>query len=376
MYSATYISDFDSDEDNYPYYDSAVGANYDHNSSNISSCSTQDLQSPRVYEFGKFEENYGWIQCQSKTYPGRVYYHNTRSGCNTWYRPVSQFVNIPFVSVSKVNCTDDTLESTNDLELMSVSDEEKEQVSARDCHKSLTDAMDIMVRYYYTSQILDTDDSSTNLIDDGNDYYKGKQEDDEDNNVNDSPLYIMNFLESEFFVKDTEEKTDRMNSPLSDNTSDTSSLQMKSTIYSVPRLKRISSDCQLIKPRRTYVTKEKPGPKKIVSDMYGIRTISYDLPEPDEVCAAVGVKISTLSASDSDSEAVIPPSPSRRVKKTWSLESGWHDIEKNLHQPLLSDSSSSPSSRSNTTNSSSSSSRSSDSSSSSCSCSSCNSASA
>lgn len=265
------------------------------------------------------------------------------------------------------------MEQTNDLELMSVSDDEKEkQVPARDGDKSLIDAMDIMARYYYTPQILDTIDDSSNMMD-GNDYYKEKKQadiDDENNNVNDSPLYPMNFLENEYF-EDTEEKTHHiLDSPLSDNTSDMSSLSTKlPAIYRVPRLKRISVECQLIKPGRTYLTRsrEKPGPKKIISDMYGVRTISYNLPEPDEVCAAMGVKISKLS--DSDSDAGVLSSPSRRTKTTRLLESEWRDIEKNLHQPLLSDSSSSSSS--DTTSSSSSSSQSSDSSSSSCSCSSC-----
>ncbi|KYN18374.1 PREDICTED: putative uncharacterized protein DDB_G0282499 [Trachymyrmex cornetzi] len=383
MYSAMYISNFDSDEENYPYYDSGVG--YDNNNSSSSS-STQNSQSPRVYEFGKFEENYGWIQCQSKSFPNRVYYHNTRTGCNTWYRPVSHIMDIPFVSVRRVNYTDDTAESTNDLELMSVSDDEKEkQIFARDGNKSLIDAMDIMARYYYTPQIPDADDDSSNVTD-GSDCYKEKNQyiDDENNNINDSPLYAMNFLENEFF-EDTEEKTNQILEEktnhildsLSDNTSDISSFPTEPVMYGVPRLKKIDVECQLIKPKRTYVTssRKKPGPKKIVSDMYGIRTISYNLPEPNEVCAAMGVKISTLS--DSDSDASILSSPSRRTKTTLPFESEWRDIEKNLHQPLLSDSSSSSSSRSDTTSSSSSSSSSSNqnsdssSSSSSCSCSSC-----
>lgn len=269
------------------------------------------------------------------------------------------------------------MESTNDLELMSVSDDEKEkQIPARDGNKSLIDVMDIMARYYYTPQIPDADDSSDMM--DESDCYKEKKEDidDENNNINDSPLYVANFLENEFF-EDTEEKTNHILDSLNDNTSDVSSFPMEPVMYGVPRLKKIDIECQLIKPKRTYVTnnRKKPGPKKIVSDMYGIRTISYNLPELDEVCAAMGVKISTLSDSDSDSDASILPSPSRRSKTTRLLESEWRDIEKNLHQPLLSDSSSSSSSRSDTTSSSSSSSSNqnndSSSSSSSCSCCSC-----
>jgi len=77
-----------------------VGFSYDNNNSN--SNSTQNSQSLRVYEFGKFEENYDWIQCQFKSYPNHVYY-NTRTGCNTWYRLVSHFMDIPFASVRRVS---------------------------------------------------------------------------------------------------------------------------------------------------------------------------------------------------------------------------------------------------------------------------------
>ncbi|KYM92882.1 hypothetical protein ALC53_00420 [Atta colombica] len=249
------------------------------------------------------------------------------------------FTSVVGIRRPRANYTGDIVESTNDLELMSVSDDEEEkQISARDGNQDI---------------------------------------DDENNNIIYSPLYVANFLENEFF-EDTEEKTNQILEKTnyildSLNTSDIFSFPTELVIYGVPRLKKIDVECQLIKPKRTYVTRsrKKPESKKIVSDMYGVRTISYNLPEPDEVCAAMGVKISMLS----DSEASILPS--RRTKMMRLLESEWRDIEKNLHQPLLSDSSSSSSSRSDTTSSNSSSSSSSNqnnnfsSSSSFCSCSSC-----
>jgi len=274
-----------------------------------------------------------------------------------------------------------TSESANDLELMSVSDDEKKskQVPARDRDRSLIDASEIIARY----QILQTDlthngdlaDSRSSV--DTSDCCTKRQQahmNDRNNNVGDSPYAT----KSECFAEGTEEIKDswKFSSPR-DDISNVSSCQTERVIYDVPRLKRIGLESQLIKTRRTrQVTKsrEKPGPRKIVCDMYGVRTVSYDLPEPDQVCATVGVKMSTLSESDSDKS--VPPSPSRRAETTRSFESQWCDIEKNLHQPLLSDSSST-SSRSDTTTSSSSMSRgtgsssSSSSSSSSCSCSSC-----
>jgi len=66
-----------------------------------------------------------------------------------------------------------------------------------------------MVRYYYTPQIPDADESSN--MTDGSDCYKEKKQDidDENNNIIDSPLYVANFLENEFF-EDTEEKTNQI----------------------------------------------------------------------------------------------------------------------------------------------------------------------
>lgn len=100
MYSDVCISDFDSDDDNIAW-PSQQSNNNDYINGNIgtSSTSMQNSQSEHVRGFGEFKENYGWIQCQSKSYPERVYYHNTHSGCNTWYRPISRCIDIPFVSI-------------------------------------------------------------------------------------------------------------------------------------------------------------------------------------------------------------------------------------------------------------------------------------
>ncbi|XP_024870762.1 uncharacterized protein DDB_G0271670-like [Temnothorax curvispinosus] len=406
MYSAASITDFDSNDDDYPNYDGGIS---DSRSSNNSRNSSNDNVSASALkscpEFGEFVDNYGWIQCRSKTYPDRVYYHNTRSGCNTWCRPVSRCIDIPSVTVRRANCTGDILESATDLELMSVSDDEKGskpsgQVSASDHsdhNRSLIDVSDIIARYYYTPQMNpipsnpSTDDSRTSSDEYASECYEKKDradesdESDENNNVGDSkevrsPLYAANFLETEFFVGkgvvNTEGTSRIFNSLLKENASNVPPFRANRVVYGMPRLKRISLECQLIKPRRTRVpkTREEPGPRKIISDMYGVRTISYDLPEPAQACAAMGVKTTTLSASD-DSDESVPPSPSS--KRMRSFESEYRDIAKNLRQPLLSESSSSPSSRSDTTSSSTSrstntsTSSSTSSSSCSCSCSSC-----
>ncbi|XP_012217238.1 uncharacterized protein [Linepithema humile] len=358
MYSDVCISDFDSDNDdiawsfqrpsNNDYLNESISTG-----SNSSSTFTYDSRSERVREFGEFEENYGWIQCRSKSYPDRMYYHNTHSGCGTWYRPISRCVDIPLVSIdapSKVCHIDDT--TVNDLELMSVSDHEKESdVSAvkHNGNGSLIEAPDIITRYYYTPQV-----DLTSNMDNINDSYesinalnkcgnKKKKIDLNKNNISndidDSEtevelLCATNFLETEFFVEESEVL---IKSP-----------PRISVAYGVPCVKKLNFEDQLIK-RRTCISKDQES-GKIICDMYGVRTINYNLSEPDQKPNEVGIKSSRLSESDSDTSEL--SSSSQPLKTIRLFESEWRDIEKNLHQPLLSDPSSSPSSRSDTSSSS------------------------
>lgn len=271
--------------------------------------------------------------------------------------------------------TDDA--SANNIELLSVSDNENESdVSAtRDSDKSSTAVPDVIARYYYTPQVdltSDADDSCRSSVDASTgdastgEYHYEKEQIDENNNENnedvadeksdsEAELCVTNFLEVDFFVGEDQvntEKIDRIfNSSTKDTDDDVSFTQSSSSapyLYDVPRLKTISFEDQLIEPRRTRVSNRVSNraqrPRKIICEMYGTKTINYDLPTPDQVSAEVGIKLSTLSESDSD----VNEPPSQDAKTTLSFETQWCDIEKNLHQPLLSDPSSSPSSRSDT----------------------------
>lgn len=290
-------------------------------------------------------------------------------------------------------CHVDDVSTTNDIELLSVSDNENESAAKRNSDKSSTVAPDVIARCYYTPQVdlISDDDSCRSPVDplDASEcHYNEKEEiDGNNNNVDEdigdersdsetgcSTFCATNFLETEFFVGEDEinvEGIDRIFNPSTLDDDEVSSATTLShseiapyVVYGVPRLKRISFedqlikrrtrvsnpvDHQLIKPRRTRVRNlVDRGQRKIICDMYGVKTINYDLPTPDQVLAEVGVKSSTLSESDSD----VSEPPSRDAKTTLSFESEWRDIEKNLHQPLLSDPSSSPSSRSDTNSSS------------------------
>ncbi|XP_029166365.1 uncharacterized protein LOC114937127 [Nylanderia fulva] len=335
-----------------------------------------DTTSYLVHEFGDLVDHHGWIQCHSKTYPDRVYFHNMHSNCNTWYRPISRYIDIPSISIRKVFHRDDG-SAANNIELLSVSDNEKESAASVADDDRSTVIPDVVARYYYTPQVdltSDVDDlksspdRSPSVDAFVNEYLYDKEKDINGNNVdegigderNSSEMECAtNFLETEFFVGDGEVNLEKINRVInfSMNDDEISSATTLSTsaiepyvVYGVPRLKKISLEDQLIKQRRTRVSNRvEKGPKKIICDMYGVKTINYDLPTQDQVQAQVGVKSSTLSESDSD---VSEPPPSRNVKTLPLFESEWCDIEKNLHQPLLSDPSSSPSSRSDTNNSS------------------------
>lgn len=253
---------------------------------------------------------------------------------------------------------------------MSVSDHEKESdVSSlmRNDNGSLIEASDIITRYYYTPQMDlasnmdDTNDSyeSINALNKCNnkkkriDLNKNDINDDVDDSETETELFCAtNFLETEILVEENEVL---IKSPS----------HMSHVTYGIPYIKKLNFEDQLIKKRTRISKNQESG--KIICEMYGVRTINYNLPEPDLKPNEVGIKSSRLSESDSDSQL---SSSSRSLKTIRLPETEWRDLEKNLHQPLLSDSNSSPSSRSDTNSSSTSSSTSSTSS---CStCSSCN----
>lgn len=265
----------------------------------------------------------------------------------------------------------DDMPTTNDIELLSVSDNEKEPVASATDDDTSTVIPDVIARYYYTSQdsksLPDRSPSIDAFVSEC--LYDEEEQIDENNHVDDEDIgdernnsemeCATNFLETQFFVGDDEvnpESIDRVfkSAMIDDEISSATTLSTSAIapyVYGVPRLKKISLEDQLIKQRRTCVSNRvMKEPRKIVCNMYGVKTINYDLPTQDQVQAQVGVKSSTLSESDSD---VSEPPPSRDGEKTTPLfESEWRDIEKNLHQPLLSDPSSSPSSRSDTNSSS------------------------
>lgn len=260
---------------------------------------------------------------------------------------------------------------------MSVSDNEKEPATHDRSIKAATAACkNIIARYYYTPRMdktSDTDETvaSTQTNSDNNNNNDDNNNYDDDSNSR-SEAAPANFLEADFFVAEgkvdiksatfqifeSPKLDDDDDDDVSDDIDFTSSNRRSHVVYGVPRLTKISMEHQLIKPTRqpTRVVKKKSSgtrdrvpTKKIISNMYGVKTISYDLPGPEQVRAQLGVKFSTLTDSDSDDD---DEPPSQRARTARSLEAEWHDIGQNLVRPLLlSDLSSSPSARSATSSS-------------------------
>ncbi|XP_014485497.1 PREDICTED: uncharacterized protein LOC106750008 [Dinoponera quadriceps] len=352
MYSDAYVTDFDSDDDE------IVWSRDDDDCDDDDSVSTVTRQSrPRVYEFGEFVENYGWVQCPSRSQQGRLYFHNMHSNCNTWYRPVSRYIDVPSVPLEKAHCTDN--QTMDDLELMSISDDEKEQnppVATCDNNGLLLMEMPprILVQWYDDPRMSSTSDVESNFSDsnDGRneDSSNNNGDDDDDSQLQHSLFSIENFLETEILVSEGEVNTEcRQRIKDDDDNASTRSLSSVSTeprqvVYGAPCLKKIGFEDQVVKWQDTCVPRDQGGPRKIICEMYGVKTISYDLPGPDEVRPEAGVKSTRLSDSDSD-DGGLPPSlqPEVTMNTSFSLQSNWCDFTKGMYQPSLSDSSSSSS---------------------------------
>ncbi|XP_032665494.1 uncharacterized protein LOC116841542 [Odontomachus brunneus] len=368
MYSAAYVSDFDSDDDEvvWPRYDDD-GDDYD-----IQSVSTVELQAPEcssqhVYEFGEFEETHGWVQCRSRSQRDRLYFHNMHSGCDTWYRPISRHINVPSISLEKVTCMDDL--TTSDMELMSVSDDENLPGKARDNDFSMKTQLNTLTRLYHIPQMNSISDKEDNLSV-SSDAFAGEHRDEvdvkkkidySDNDDNSetkwSQFNIENFLETEVLVGEgavnTEPKIEDDSDDASIMSSSTLLAAPRCTVFTAPHLKKIGFEEQIVKWQGTRVTKNQGGPRKIICEMYGVRTINYDLPEPNEIRLQAGVKSTRLSDSDSDSDdnkngvsSSLQPDVITNVSSSYK-ESDRYNFWKDLRQPLLSDTSSSSSLRSN-----------------------------
>ncbi|XP_020278477.1 uncharacterized protein LOC109852069 isoform X2 [Pseudomyrmex gracilis] len=259
---------------------------------------------PRIVqrEFGKFTLSHGWIQCRSRRYPKRLYFHNVRSGCNTWYRPVSRHVNVPTICVN-TDMSNENNVTENSLELVSMSDDEKQPKIRRKSHVVITEqnretsddcyALQVGLTVDATDDSYESDASTTFQWETTECFIKNKRNVDAENS-------------------DDSDSSERTRLPLHDMKSYRKKRITVSPVLTSSRRRRVVS-----RPRRTDgnrgtvkrkltphpVVSENPKPREIVCDMFGVKTINYFY-EPGESVnrAKPKARCSRLSDSDTDDE--------------------------------------------------------------------------
>ncbi|KAK2575633.1 hypothetical protein KPH14_011896 [Odynerus spinipes] len=99
--SSSYVSDSKSDSKSYGEEDWLFRVGSDNYSEyktlekNSRDFPTSKLHTTNVPSFGDYVERHDWIECLSRSIPGKMYYYNLRSGCSTWNRPLSRYIHIP-----------------------------------------------------------------------------------------------------------------------------------------------------------------------------------------------------------------------------------------------------------------------------------------
>nr|XP_012145474.1 PREDICTED: uncharacterized protein LOC105663088 isoform X2 [Megachile rotundata] len=257
-------------------------------------------------EFGNFQETYNWIECESVRFPGQTYFFNLRTQSSTWLRPVSKDVRLRrFNRKSKIYDN----YSTSDVEIPSLlsSESEKENCEHIDNEQN--------GRTNKNSEILA-------LL-----YYGTKDETGCDKSVDENLAIIAsNFLEVELSTSDAElnlkenivpaneDDTSATEKTVDYSTSSTDDEKKENDVcqdYIRPRLKRIRAQYLLkeklkngkrrkVKTKRIPLQEKKLQEIKIVREMYGTTTVSYDPVEPE---LPPGVKRRNLSDSSTTSSS-------------------------------------------------------------------------
>ncbi|XP_076385233.1 uncharacterized protein LOC105663088 [Megachile rotundata] len=297
-------------------------------------------------EFGNFQETYNWIECESVRFPGQTYFFNLRTQSSTWLRPVSKDVRLRrFNRKSKIYDN----YSTSDVEIPSLlsSESEKENCEHIDNEqngRTNKNSEILALLYYGTSMDFCNNNESQycinyfnyavkNLCNKGSDFHDSsfrKNIEDEtgcDKSVDENLAIIAsNFLEVELSTSDAElnlkenivpaneDDTSATEKTVDYSTSSTDDEKKENDVcqdYIRPRLKRIRAQYLLkeklkngkrrkVKTKRIPLQEKKLQEIKIVREMYGTTTVSYDPVEPE---LPPGVKRRNLSDSSTTSSS-------------------------------------------------------------------------
>ncbi|XP_034186732.1 uncharacterized protein LOC117607297 [Osmia lignaria lignaria] len=299
-------------------------------------------------EFGKYEETYNWVECESMQFPGKPYFFNLRTQNTTWIRPVSRHVQLQRFS-RKSKIFDDNSTPEKEIPLILSSESEKDDWEYIDneennqSNKEIYKNSEILARLYYGTKLNQFSNNDETLY--FHDYFnyfvenlsnkdsQGSHEVAEEETVCDksalenSPIIISNFLDVELSVSEdalnikeniepsNEDNISLIEKPIIYSTSSSDEEKKENNMrenYIVPRLKKIKPLCLLKKSfknakrkkvakKRIPLQEKKLQEVKIVREMYGTTTISYDPVEPE---LPPGVRKRNLSDSSSEEENV------------------------------------------------------------------------
>ncbi|KAF7406333.1 hypothetical protein HZH68_005702 [Vespula germanica] len=313
-----------------------------------------------VRSFGDYVEKHDWVECKSKSIPGKTYYFNLRSGCSTWYRPISRYIDIPYyperVSLNKVQCylsspslmvSDSYNDDCNFDEVSSSIKLKKENEKKKNLSNSPRsndvfyyhddDRMTIKKKVNYNDSNLNNDSTtndSSSFIDVTN-FLQCQLS--ENNDLEDTSVELKSMKKQ--FVENKHSNDDRVNELSENNINkkyDTSSRRIKKKRDRTETTKIVSNDS---KDNKMLMRK----PERIICNMYGVTTVNYD--EVSEL--PPNVKRSNLS----DSTSIVSSSTTEENRSRSSILEcflGHDDLYDNILPPKLSDSNSSTSSSSRT----------------------------
>ncbi|XP_076643596.1 uncharacterized protein LOC143353878 [Halictus rubicundus] len=318
--------------------------------------SSASLQSNSNSEFGNFQDTGDWVECESKSFPGRTYFFNMRTLCTTWSRPVSRDVTLPrYRERLRIYDKNFTHDIDNQPTIVSSESEDNRRLPiTKSGHNLRRSPSEIIAWLYHGSDINmnrcfndDQSDYRDSFVSDtlkvlcneedprsvykesafyevGDHFLTNKYEFDKIrilNGVVQNVAPTADYLEVKLSTSNDAIKTAERNGPPTNKDDDSlivekrtgyfssSSENCRSAVlvpnYFAPRLPRIKSKYLLKEKlrvgRKRTVSKKKSvrkTPRKIICEMYGTKTINYD---PIELDLPPGVKRTNLSDSSATS---------------------------------------------------------------------------
>ncbi|XP_066581567.1 uncharacterized protein [Prorops nasuta] len=258
-------------------------------------------------KFGQFEDNYGWIMCESKSFPGKMYYFNINTNCTTWVRPVSKKICLPTFSK---------------LLYPGPSDDEYDLISSNERDN---DEKNVQKRIFMTNLTELNGDSSVNDSLWSDFVVPISPEAAHFVEANYSPCAEKESIDIFQLKKSPAAQIKRNYDSTGYNSNDSS---ICSCVFCAPKEKIMAPRIKILKRLDNLVKKdilnnlkEKPKKKKksqkIISEMYGTRTVNYNS-DVSEIIVPTCFKASHLSDSSVTTSTIAEKpfiAPKKKSKK-------------------------------------------------------------